>query len=94
MPDTVPFDDIDRKIIGLLREDARRTVRDISKRVDLTVAPVRRRIDRLESTGVIEGYTGSIKPVWAPSWRRSLSCASPATWNSRRSCHSHRESPR
>jgi Lrp/AsnC family transcriptional regulator, leucine-responsive regulatory protein len=51
------LDDIDRKIIGLLRADARRTVRDIAARVGLTVAPVKRRIDRMEATGVVEGYT-------------------------------------
>lgn len=53
----VHLDDIDRSILLLLRADARRTVRDIAERVGLTVAPVKRRIDRLEGTGVIEGYT-------------------------------------
>ncbi|MCB8914152.1 Lrp/AsnC family transcriptional regulator [Rhodococcus rhodochrous] len=56
------LDDIDRKIIRLLREDARRTVRDIAFQVDLTVAPVKRRIERLERTGVISGYTVRIDP--------------------------------
>lgn len=51
------LDEIDREIIRLLREDGRRTVRDIARRVSLTVAPVKRRIDRLEETGVINGYT-------------------------------------
>lgn len=57
MSEVVALDDIDREILRLLRQDARRTVRDISARVGLTVAPVKRRIDRLEATGVIEGYT-------------------------------------
>jgi Lrp/AsnC family leucine-responsive transcriptional regulator len=57
MTAVVTLDEIDRQILKLLRQDARRTVRDIAKRVDLTVAPVKRRIDRLESTGVIDGYT-------------------------------------
>ncbi|WP_455902106.1 Lrp/AsnC family transcriptional regulator [Rhodococcus gordoniae] len=56
------LDDIDRKIIRLLREDARRTVRDIAFQVNLTVAPVKRRIERLERTGVINGYTVRIDP--------------------------------
>jgi Lrp/AsnC family transcriptional regulator, leucine-responsive regulatory protein len=50
------LDDIDREIIRLLRADGRRTVRDIAQRIGLTVAPVKRRIDRLERTGVITGY--------------------------------------
>lgn len=57
MTAVVTLDEIDRQILKLLRQDARRTVRDIARRVDLTVAPVKRRIDRLESTGVIDGYT-------------------------------------
>ncbi|WP_264069124.1 Lrp/AsnC family transcriptional regulator [Mycolicibacterium komossense] len=54
------IDDIDRRIIRLLREDGRRTVSDIAIEVGLTVAPVKRRIDRLESSGVITGYTAQI----------------------------------
>ncbi|MCP9953583.1 Lrp/AsnC family transcriptional regulator [Actinomadura madurae] len=53
-------DEIDRDILRLLREDGRRTVRDIARRVGLTVAPVKRRIDRLEQTGVINGYTARV----------------------------------
>jgi Lrp/AsnC family transcriptional regulator, leucine-responsive regulatory protein len=53
----VDLDRIDRQILELLERDARRTLRDIASRVNLTVAPVKRRIERLESSGVIEGYT-------------------------------------
>jgi Lrp/AsnC family transcriptional regulator, leucine-responsive regulatory protein len=51
------LDDVDRRILDLLREDARRTVTDIARRVSLSAAPVKRRIDRLEEIGVIAGYT-------------------------------------
>ena len=54
---THAIDPIDRQILDLLRTDARRTVRDIAFRIGLTVAPVKRRIDRLEELGIIEGYT-------------------------------------
>jgi DNA-binding Lrp family transcriptional regulator len=54
---TVQLDDIDRQILALLREDGRRTVADIASRVNLSAAPVTRRIDRLERAGVIAGYT-------------------------------------
>lgn len=50
-------DETDRRILDLLRQDGRRTVSDIAKRVNLSPAPVKRRIDRLEETGVIAGYT-------------------------------------
>jgi Lrp/AsnC family transcriptional regulator, leucine-responsive regulatory protein len=54
------LDDVDREILRLLSEDGRRTVRDIASQVGLTVAPVKRRIDRLEQTGVISGYTARV----------------------------------
>jgi Lrp/AsnC family transcriptional regulator, leucine-responsive regulatory protein len=57
MPAQPTVDDIDRAILDLLREDARRTVTDIATRVSLTAAPVKRRIERLERLGIIEGYT-------------------------------------
>ncbi len=50
-------DSVDHEILDLLREDARRTVSDIAARVNLSAAPVKRRIDRLERLGVIAGYT-------------------------------------
>lgn len=54
---TPTLDETDRRILALLRDDARRTIRDIADNVGLTVAPVKRRIDRLERAGIIEGYT-------------------------------------
>lgn len=53
-------DDVDRTIIRLLVENGRRSVLDIAERVQLTPAPVKRRIDRLERLGVIAGYTAVI----------------------------------
>lgn len=54
------LDAVDRAIIDLLVEDARRTVRDIADRVGLSAAPVQRRVHRLEQRGVITGYTAVI----------------------------------
>ncbi|HKR98679.1 MAG TPA: Lrp/AsnC family transcriptional regulator [Candidatus Dormibacteraeota bacterium] len=52
-----PLDDIDHNILALLRENARRTLADIGEHVSLSVAAVKRRIERLERDGVIKGYT-------------------------------------
>jgi Lrp/AsnC family transcriptional regulator, leucine-responsive regulatory protein len=60
MASHVNLDEIDQQIIELLREDARRTLADIASRVNLSPAPVKRRIDRLEQLGVITGYTVSV----------------------------------
>ncbi len=54
---SVALDETDREILSLLRQDARRTIADIAARVNLSSAPVKRRIDRLERCGVIAGYT-------------------------------------
>jgi Lrp/AsnC family transcriptional regulator, leucine-responsive regulatory protein len=51
------LDAIDRRILELLAENARRTFGDIGGRVDLSAPAVKRRIDRLERVGVIRGYT-------------------------------------
>src|SRR5688572_30461685 len=58
-----PLDEVDRKIIELLRQDARRTVKDIAARVHLSAAPVKRRIERLERAGYILGYTVQLAEV-------------------------------
>ncbi len=51
------LDETDRRILELLQEDARRTFGDIGARVGLSAPAVKRRVDRLESSGVIRGYT-------------------------------------
>lgn len=56
MSERVQIDETDRRILALLEEDARRTIADISTHVNLSPAPVKRRIDRLERQGVIAGY--------------------------------------
>ena len=51
------LDDIDRAILEALRQDARRPIKEIAELVNLSSAPTKRRIDRLERAGVIIGYT-------------------------------------
>jgi Lrp/AsnC family leucine-responsive transcriptional regulator len=55
-----PPDSVDRQIIEILRRDARTPVSEIARRVQLSPAPVTRRIERLEQRGVIRGYTAII----------------------------------
>jgi len=50
----------DRRIVALLREDARRSFKDIGKHVHLSAPAVKRRVDRLERDGVIRGYTAVV----------------------------------
>jgi len=56
-PDVGHIDAMDERILGLLAKNARRTFGDIGRLVGLSAPAVKRRIDRLEESGVIRGYT-------------------------------------
>lgn len=57
-----PLDRIDRRIVALLREDAKRTFAVIGADVGLSSTAVKRRVDRLQQDGVIVGYGARIDP--------------------------------
>ena len=50
------------RIVALLRENARRSFKDIGAHVHLSAPAVKRRVDRLEADGVIRGYTAMVDP--------------------------------
>jgi DNA-binding Lrp family transcriptional regulator len=56
------MDATDRQIVALLRENARRSFKDIGRNVGLSAPAVKRRVDRLEEAGVVRGYTAVIDP--------------------------------
>jgi DNA-binding Lrp family transcriptional regulator len=56
------MDEIDHRIVALLRENARRSFQDIGDRVALSAPAVKRRVDRLELDGVIRGYSANVDP--------------------------------
>jgi len=56
------LDPIDLRIIALLQEDARSSYAEIGSQVALSAPAVKRRVDRLRSSGVIRGYTAMIDP--------------------------------
>jgi len=71
------MDAIDAQIIALMRENSRRSFQDIGKQVALSAPAVKRRVDRLESAGVINGYTAVIDPAamgWATHAFVALYC--------------------
>ena len=47
------LDEIDRKILNLLQEDARLTVQEMADRVGLSASPCHRRMRQLEERGII-----------------------------------------
>src|SRR3979409_2347330 len=50
------LDAIDRKILGLLQQDGRMSVADLSEKVGLSPSPCLRRVRMLEEAGVIARY--------------------------------------
>ena len=72
------MDQIDRRIVALLRESARRSYQDIGRHVALSAPAVKRRVDRLEAEGVIRGYTAIVDPAafgWGTHGFVSLFCS-------------------
>ena len=51
------MDDLDRKILALLAKNARMPVKEIAEKVALTSPAVSSRIHKLETDGIIGGYT-------------------------------------
>lgn len=56
------MDAIDRKIIGVLQEDGRISATELSDRVSLSLSATSERMRRLQSSGVIAGFTVVIDP--------------------------------
>src|SRR3954464_10824970 len=50
------MDNIDRQIVALLRQDARRSFQSIGMRVALSAPAVKRRVDRLAGGGALPGH--------------------------------------
>lgn len=56
------MDEIDKKILSLLTENARIPLKQIAAQVFLSPPAVSSRIERLERSGVITGYRASVAP--------------------------------
>lgn len=57
------FDETDRKILTLLQEDGRITMKKLGEHVHLSSPAVVERVRRLEEAGVITGYTAIVEPA-------------------------------
>jgi DNA-binding Lrp family transcriptional regulator len=55
-------DDTDRRLIALLRHDARATIATLAKQLGVARGTVQNRMSRLEAEGTILGYTVRLKP--------------------------------
>ncbi len=60
---SVEIDELDRKIIAILRVDGRITVTDLAKAVGMSKTPCQVRLRRLVETGVIQGFRAIVDPA-------------------------------
>jgi DNA-binding Lrp family transcriptional regulator len=54
----------DARLLDTLRKNARASVSDLARALGLSRSTVQMRLQRLESTGVIAGYTLRLGPAW------------------------------
>ena len=56
------FDELDRRIVAALVDDARATYAEVGTQVGLSAPAVKRRVDRLRASGAITGFSARVDP--------------------------------
>ena len=56
------IDVIDEKLLAVLQENARISISELSKRINLSLSAVSERLKKLEASGVIQQYTAILNP--------------------------------
>ena len=56
------LDATDKKLINMLQEDSKRSIKELASQLNLTIAPVHERIKKLENSGIIRRYVALIAP--------------------------------
>ncbi|NJE10673.1 Lrp/AsnC family transcriptional regulator [Thermococcus sp. MAR1] len=58
------IDEKDREILRILRKEGRITLTELGKRVGLSPASVKNRVEKLEKLGAIRGYSAIVDPAF------------------------------
>lgn len=66
------MDETDHRMISLLGQNARLSVTDLGRQLDLARTTVQARLDRLEARGIIQGYTLRLGAEAAPRLRATV----------------------
>ena len=56
------LDEIDRKILGLVQQDGRMTIKEMAAQLNLSTTPIFARIKKLEKEGIIDRYVAVLNP--------------------------------
>lgn len=59
---SVKMNNVDHIILGLLKDNARMSITDLAAKAKVSRATVQKRIEYMESTGTITGYTVRFRP--------------------------------
>ena len=57
------LDDVDRRIVALLREDGRMSVNEVAQRANVSRATAYARVERLRRDGVLAGFSAEVDPA-------------------------------
>jgi len=58
----IKIDVTDREILKLLQENARLTIKEIAKKLNLSTTPIFDRMKKLENNGIIDRYVALVNP--------------------------------
>jgi DNA-binding Lrp family transcriptional regulator len=61
-PENLSVDALDRRLLALLRENARASIASLAKKLGVARGTVQNRLSRLERDGTIVGYSVRLKP--------------------------------
>jgi DNA-binding Lrp family transcriptional regulator len=56
------LDELDRRVVRELEKDARRSLRQISRKLDISITTLSSRISRMENSGAVKGYSVLLDP--------------------------------
>ncbi len=56
------MDKVDKKLLNLLQEDSSISLRELAEKVELSSPSVKKRIKKLEDSGIIRGYSALLDP--------------------------------
>lgn len=59
------LDALDRRLVAQLQSDARQSLRKLARTLGVSTPTVAARLERLEQSGVIQGYHARLSPQWA-----------------------------
>jgi len=65
-------DEIDKKLLIELRKNGRATLTELSKKLGLSVASIKNRVDKLERVGAIKGYSTLVEPAFLEEYLQAL----------------------